>query len=383
MPPEQVFAAKANFIAMVQTARLVRVRSRGRVVDRTQPLDYRSNVYASAGLPGGLRQDFGLISQPSPKVSVPLVLISQVQRSGGTLLSQLFDGHPQVLAFPRELHPVKTGWPDMTTVAGEAPQVLRTHDMIFGKFVQSGYEKFSVVDTGERHPFVFDFDFRNAALRALSDNGSFPTNRDGFNAFFTAFFAAWRNRKTEVKSPKCIVAFAARTNMFLADGGQMSFFTDYPDGHLLSVVRPPQHWYASARRHHPRTYGNFAQAMKLWLRSLRSSLLLRSRHPEQVILLSFERLVADTEAVMQELCERLGLQFDPVLLQPTFDGAPIKSDSSFEPKFGIDRSVLHRDEFVPSTAEEASLLKTAEALYRSTIDSLEQPGAPRARGPPR
>ena len=30
-------------------------------------------------------------------VNVPLVLISQVQRSGGTLLSQLFDGHPEVL----------------------------------------------------------------------------------------------------------------------------------------------------------------------------------------------------------------------------------------------------------------------------------------------
>ena len=28
-------------------------------------------------------------------VREPLVLISQIQRSGGTLLSQLFDGHPE------------------------------------------------------------------------------------------------------------------------------------------------------------------------------------------------------------------------------------------------------------------------------------------------
>jgi len=36
-------------------------------------------------------------------VTSPLVLISQIQRSGGSLLSQLFDGHPEVHAHPHEL----------------------------------------------------------------------------------------------------------------------------------------------------------------------------------------------------------------------------------------------------------------------------------------
>jgi hypothetical protein len=38
----------------------------------------------------------------------PLILISQVQRSGGSLLSQLLDGHPQLAAYPHEL---KIGFP--------------------------------------------------------------------------------------------------------------------------------------------------------------------------------------------------------------------------------------------------------------------------------
>src|SRR5919198_369926 len=42
------------------------------------------------------------------EVREPLVLVSQIQRSGGTLLSQLFDGHPQCHAHPGELH---IGWP--------------------------------------------------------------------------------------------------------------------------------------------------------------------------------------------------------------------------------------------------------------------------------
>ena len=47
-------------------------------------------------------------------VTAPLALISQIQRSGGSMLSQLFDGHPQVHAHPHELkfgYPKKYNWP--------------------------------------------------------------------------------------------------------------------------------------------------------------------------------------------------------------------------------------------------------------------------------
>ena len=47
-------------------------------------------------------------------VSEPLVLISQIQRSGGTLLLQLLDGHPECHVDPFELkigHPKKHNWP--------------------------------------------------------------------------------------------------------------------------------------------------------------------------------------------------------------------------------------------------------------------------------
>ena len=49
-------------------------------------------------------------------VREPLVLISQIQRSGGTLLSQLFDGHPELHAHPSELkigRPKFWHWPPL------------------------------------------------------------------------------------------------------------------------------------------------------------------------------------------------------------------------------------------------------------------------------
>src|SRR4051794_41532305 len=55
-------------------------------------------------------------------VRQPLVLVSQVQRSGGSLLSQLFDGHPQCHAHPSEIyigHPKKWDWPPLDLSAPE------------------------------------------------------------------------------------------------------------------------------------------------------------------------------------------------------------------------------------------------------------------------
>ena len=57
-------------------------------------------------------------------VTCPLVLISQIQRSGGSLLSQLFDGHPEVHAHPHELkigYPKKDTWlrPPLLEVGGD------------------------------------------------------------------------------------------------------------------------------------------------------------------------------------------------------------------------------------------------------------------------
>jgi hypothetical protein len=49
-------------------------------------------------------------------VAEPLVLISQIQRSGGTLLLQLLDGHRECHVDPYELkigHPKKHNWPPL------------------------------------------------------------------------------------------------------------------------------------------------------------------------------------------------------------------------------------------------------------------------------
>jgi hypothetical protein len=52
------------------------------------------------------------------RVDRPLVVISQAQRSGGTLMSQIFDGHP-------ECHVEEIGHPSCVFARGPAPLAKR------------------------------------------------------------------------------------------------------------------------------------------------------------------------------------------------------------------------------------------------------------------
>jgi hypothetical protein len=137
-----------------------------------------------------MRRSFALIVPPPDytPVNLPLLLISQVQRSGGTLLSQLFDAHPQILAFPSELHGAKRGWPNLTGALPDLARFLTRHDRMFGKFARGGYSKFAQVDEGDRFPFEFDFRLRDRIIDVVLTEQPNPSSRDVLIAFFTAFY---------------------------------------------------------------------------------------------------------------------------------------------------------------------------------------------------
>jgi hypothetical protein len=122
------------------------------------------------------------------------------------------------------------------------------------------------------------------------------------------------------------------------------FFAVYPDGRLVAVVRDPQSWYVSARRH-GQEYRDLAAAMALWKASTQATLDSQARYGSAVYVLAFKDLLSDTEGTMWRLATYLGLDFPATLLKPTFNGRPIKADSSFAVKeYGVLQAPLHRAE---------------------------------------
>ena len=296
------------------------------------------------------------------RVTSPLALISQIQRSGGTLLSQLFDGHPEIHAHPHELkigYPKKHMWPkiDLNDHPQRWLEILFEDKII--NHLKDGYKKERKQD--EAFPFIFMPAVQRRVFLSYLGSIEQKTLRDVFDAYLTSYFGAWLNNQNTSGKKKFITAFTARLSMNM--DSMEAFFEIYPDGRLISVVRDPKNWFPSAARHDPLKYGDIRRALSLWCESARAMIRNKDKFGERVCILRFEDLVSNTELVMHHLADFLGIQFDRILLTPTFNRFPIRANTSFNAdQHGIVASTLSRYKML--SEEELKIIeKMTEDIY--------------------
>jgi hypothetical protein len=307
------------------------------------------------------------------EVTEPLVLISQIQRSGGTLLSQLFDAHPQCHAHPYELkigYPHKAAWPplDIRAAPEEWFAMLFESDMFH--LFRDGYAKYSSgllaqlapEERPERFPFVFLIELQRSLFLHHVAGHSISSARDVLDAYMTSYFNAWLdNRNLHGGDKRVVTGFAPR--LIIERNNVDSFFETYPDGKLVSMVREPRAWYASALKHHRPGYEDLDAAIDLWCTSARAAIDAHAERPASVIVLTYEDLVCRTQSIMEQLAERVGIDFEPTLLVPTFNGWPIRADSAFRvPEFGVIVDPVGRGDSLPIDVQEKIQQKTAARM---------------------
>jgi hypothetical protein len=265
------------------------------------------------------------------RVTQPLVLVSQVPRSGGTLLSQLFDGHPEVHAHPHELRIGKPTSRHWVTVDLARPE--EWFDLLFEpyawKHARRGYRKPAGVrpqDDVDVFPFLFLPSLQRRLFDQRLAERPASSRRDVLDAYFTSYFNAWIDNQTLYSEPKRIVA-AFAPDLHVKPASLEGFFEDYPDGTLVSIVRDPRAWYASAHGQ-KQQYSTVERALKKWRRSTEATLAAQAERPGRVAVITYETLVRDTEETMRLLAERVGISMRPELLVPTFNGRPIRANSS-------------------------------------------------------
>jgi hypothetical protein len=315
-------------------------------------------------------------------VRQPLVLVSQIQRSGGTLLSQLFDAHPELHAHPHELHvgnPSKVNWPVLDLAAGSEDWFRTLYEHPTGRAFVEGYNKAAdrsagAVEAGDILPFLIPPALQRELFDAALEARPARSQRDVLDAYMTSYFNAWLdNRNLYGPGKRWVTAFTARlsSNPLSVE----RFFAAYPDGRLVSVVRDPRSWWASAKRFREvapwkatrhRDYSEVETAIGLWRRSAEAMLEAAERRAERFRLLRFDALLGDTEGTMRSLAEWLGISFHPTLVEPTFNGMPIKADSSFAvADHGVRAEPLERFREVLPGEEIAYVEEHAMPLYES------------------
>jgi Sulfotransferase family len=260
-------------------------------------------------------------------VHEPMVLVSQIQRSGGTLLSRLFDGHPQCHAHPYELkigH--KARWPKLELDAPES-WFEALYEQKVAQHLLSGWSKPGLKETEvDVFPFLFLPRLQKRLFDVCIAEQPVERQRDVLDAYFTAYFNAWVDNQNLYSGPKRLVtAFTPRTN--LDPKSVKRFFRDYPDGWLVTIVREPRAWYASASRHRTE-YNDLDAALELWRASATAAIEARERYGERVVVVTYEELAQETEATMRGLAGRFGISWDPILLVPTFNSRPVRANSS-------------------------------------------------------
>ena len=266
-------------------------------------------------------------------VRQPLALISQIQRSGGSLLTQLLDGHPECHAHPFELkigHPQEWNWPQLDLATPETWFSTLFEKRVVKHFV-GGYRKpgTGTRDQVEFFPFLFLPRLQKRIFDTCVASWPIARERDILDAYFTSYFNAWLDNHNLYSGPKRVVTgFTPRLNMRRAS--VEGFLASYPDGTLISIVRDPRAWYASARaQRHAKRYADLEQSIRLWRRSAEAAIDAHDRFGERVLVLTYEQLVGDTEATLRRVAERLGIAESPIMLMPTFNGRPIRANSSF------------------------------------------------------
>lgn len=296
-------------------------------------------------------------------VTQPLLLISQIQRSGGTLLSRLFDGHPACFAHPWELQwnvSHKALWPNLRDTASPRP----LFEKLTEKWLPRMISKARLDKTLRNHggaPFVFDRELQQQIFTTMVRRASPPSRRAILDAYLTSLFNAWLDYAGLDTGPKqYVTAFTPRLIMYPDQVAEMR--RDYPDGLLVSIVRDPVSWFASARRHRPNTYGEVEHAIALWTASTRATLTAHEDDPERTIGLMFDDLVGRTDRTMRAICDRTALAFDESLRTPSVNGYRVASNSSFNPAEGIDLSPTDRTADV-SPAEADRIRERTAALY--------------------
>jgi hypothetical protein len=267
-------------------------------------------------------------------VEQPLVLISQIQRSGGTLFNSLLDGHEELLVCPYELligHPTKYDWPQLDPAAPPEQWLGMLDQPWLRPVFASGYRKhFGRSSSVPADALLLAPSFLERLFWSTSVESPPRTAREILDRYFTSFFNAWVDLQGLWDAEKrWVVGFCPRLAWRPARDGVRR---DYPDGRIVCVIRDPRGWYASARPHASRWTdgGTLTSMLELWIRGATEMAAAADELGDDLLVVRYESLVRDPESTMRLAATWLQIEWDPILTRPTFNRRPVEANSTFD-----------------------------------------------------
>lgn len=262
----------------------------------------------------------------------PLVLISAWNDSGGGFTHRLFDGHPDCFVWPFELQlgtdDLRDGfrdwfrpkyrwprWPQDVETAG-APVLFDRFldDEVKGRLGAPGSSKFRAFDLdvsleGWRAGFAERLGHRARTPEAI------------VASYIEALFAVWRNRHGSGRER----LYLGHCPVIIVDADRV--LAECPGARIVHVLREPTSGFADMRRR----VGDVALSAycRKWSVVNALGFAFAQKYPDRVTLVRLDRLIAAREDEMRRLAAWLGIAWDPGLLTPTWNRAPLAALGPF------------------------------------------------------
>ena len=309
------------------------------------------------------------------------IYIAGINRSGGSLLSRLFDGHTDILSYPTELgFPTDENLYEISDSYSGVPQTIPSINFEiendFYSILELPTQKHKYSTTwgkekadpmGVRDNYLeknfygnvsatFDYDKFTSIFNKLS-----KTSRcieDLYNARHHAYFSAWNNGEY-IKNQSTIV---------MQDSGGIyltnidKFFKDFKESILIyplrdlmgyvaaEKVRYARRFFGSRRFAFPQLPNYFVKRfdnydldaqIKGWLCALTRVRILQEKYNtnNQFIVYSHNTLTANAKNTMQKLSSLSKIDYEDVLLKPTIGENDWLGNSHYGPTKGISNSI--------------------------------------------
>ncbi len=284
------------------------------------------------------------------------ILIGGGLRCGNSLLNRLLDGHSSVWSYPFEFkfpyktfcHPWLPALPALSPIRFSPPELVRLMEIDhLIRLAQDGH----VLKAGcEQTRIRMDLnDLRQRVMRSLEQRSS--DMRDVYNALHASFFTQMDD---QLKTAGWVCGSLPNACLSVTE----DFFSIYPEGIFVQVIREPFGWTASmkswAERNGRSRCFSARRALKLW-----HQLQLRARAglalwPEQYRVVDHQALVENPEKTVKDLLVSLGLDMQEVCKRPTCMGTHWGGNTfgKVTSPAGVESAVLARWKSVLSSEEQ-------------------------------
>jgi hypothetical protein len=251
-------------------------------------------------------------------------MISAMYENGGNTTHRMLDGHPELFVYPYESQlgtslvsdyltsyvPFKYRWPEFP-LGGD---VANDYELIFDEEMKV---RLRTPDRSKfKHADMKIDEVQRKQLFVQYMQGKPRTRAKLLEAFFYCTFASWKNVHTSGKEK----AWLGYSPVMVLDTEKI--FADFPDGHVIHVVRNPYSGYSDTKkRPFPISLERYTWT---WNMCQHMALTYAEKYPNNFHILRFEDLIVNPKAAMQKLCGQLGLGWSETCLTPSWNGVVLK-----------------------------------------------------------